>query len=1216
MIETRKAKKRSSLSKQVVAVIILGAICLGLAVTLIAVNVGADYRKFNFEGETYYIVRQKDENGKTFYIMADSDKNPLDKSPDSDYFVSKKGTLIAIDQETGKAKEYIRPDTEGNEQLGVNDRVLMFPYTPKANVQSIEINNGKGIFTFYRMRVYEDTDKVSYSCMRRDGKYMLLDENGKIFEKGSDGFYTLTSGNKISVNEETGAIYTSAYFDLDGKEYNVKKSGDTYGLYRGGKLITNKVEKSEIRKTDTGNEYTYVLYSYYITEFGTLVAVDPETGALSVCAIRDFGSSGESYTAYYFICRSGKYMLADKNGRVMGTAIDDPSYYSTENHAYVAFNEANGSYSVRIRKNYYIVADNNGKYTLQYKGQPVASNGSGYYAINDTAFLSFDESSASYSLLELDGDEYKTTETKVLDGKVYTDAEGSFVIEGFETTAYDASLFASLVSSAGYTITSAGGKLSKPILNKNTGKIDFAAYGLAEGIRTDSAGNEYYYIPARYILTDIDGNVHRVTIGDKIVSGAGYYMMYESPDGKGGFTPREAVYIRLDNQSTGYTSSYEVFYYYSISDTLLAPLEGLVTPMAVYPVNTNSYFDVQNFVLQVYNDLKSEDTLLNDDPADDEKYYDTLLSFSYLSAAERQNTALSNIPYLMDNRCQLYGYEINSYSVDSCLMALADLDILRVSHLGVDDQDLVKYGLDIAKYVIYFEHSQVVNNEGEKSQMLLISALTPNGTYYVYSQLYDMIVEINQSALQFLNWKTTDWLTNDFYAVDMGFCDNIKIESGDYWANFDVDMTHNFTANITTSGSSNFFHTVYASDDKSYHLLTIGAKIYGNITTSAGETEVISVDFDTLENYYKYKLDKKYIKKLSPSQLSALNAFMDEILEEEVNGGDVTAACGYAYSDTAGREISLFVYFIFDSTGEISVLTKVNDETPSLVFSKRAYNAYEKMMFSDPDITEGEKREAIDFYMSSNVSTNVTNNFEQIVATSSDGTKTVYTKERIVKTDKNGKVTTDYALGNDFKVFFDVGEEDLVGVSKSWVRFYDMSSKDVQNGGYKEIKDEVYTFESSLVRYIIVYEDGTNQVINEGTLGEGKFKVKVTADMVVVTDEKGNETRYLRYSGSQPFSSFYSSLLWASYEGFCDISEAEKKAYRESDDSACQMKLTIDTKVGKQYVYKTYQYSERRAYITVNGEGDFFVMRSFIDKIINASKTILDGTNIDPKDKY
>jgi hypothetical protein len=145
---------------------------------------------------------------------------------------------------------------------------------------------------------------------------------------------------------------------------------------------------------------------------------------------------------------------------------------------------------------------------------------------------------------------------------------------------------------------------------------------------------------------------------------------------------------------------------------------------------------------------------------------------------------------------------------------------------------------------------------------------------------------------------------------------------------------------------------------------------------------------------------------------------------------------------------------------------------------------------------------------------------------------------------------------------------------------------------------------------------GGYKVIAHGTLGAGKFTVTITEDMVKVVDDKGNETRYLRYSGTSPVSSFYSSLLWASYEGFCDIPDEQKEAFKNSDDSTCQMKLTLDTKVGAQYIFRTYQYSERRAYITANGEGDFFVMRSFIDKIINTSKVVFEGTNVDPTDKY
>ena len=130
MMAKANKKKRSSLSRQVIAMIILAALVVTLVGTLIVVNIVTALRKFSYGGETYYISRQKDEYGGVYYIMIDVNKNPLSTTSDG-YFILHDGTLISIDQSTGRANEYIRPDTEGNEQIGINDRVLMFPHTAK-----------------------------------------------------------------------------------------------------------------------------------------------------------------------------------------------------------------------------------------------------------------------------------------------------------------------------------------------------------------------------------------------------------------------------------------------------------------------------------------------------------------------------------------------------------------------------------------------------------------------------------------------------------------------------------------------------------------------------------------------------------------------------------------------------------------------------------------------------------------------------------------------------------------------------------------------------------------------------------------------------------------------------------------------------------------------------------------------------------------------------
>ena len=127
--------------------------------------------------------------------------------------------------------------------------------------------------------------------------------------------------------------------------------------------------------------------------------------------------------------------------------------------------------------------------------------------------------------------------------------------------------------------------------------------------------------------------------------------------------------------------------------------------------------------------------------------------------------------------------------------------------------------------------------------------------------------------------------------------------------------------------------------------------------------------------------------------------------------------------------------------------------------------------------------------------------------------------------------------------------------------------------------------------------------------------------MVIVTDDKGNVTKYHRYAGTSIFSSLYSTFMYATYEGICEISDAEKEAFIASGSS--DVKVTFTTKVspdengkGIEYVYDTYQYSERRSYITLNGKGDFFVMRTFIDKIVDSSKQLFNNVRVDSADRY
>ena len=1249
MIKTtakKTGKKSTSLSRQTTAIVVILALCFLLAIALVVVNFLTATRRIELGGEILYVIREKDKDGNSVYIMADADKKPLKTTTDG-YFITPLGALVELNQTTGSADIYARPVTDGNEQLSSDDRIIIFPVTDRAGAQSIKVVNKNGEFAFYRQRVYMDTDRTTYTCMLVDGEYRLMapedpsDINSEYVEflRGSDGYYTLLSGNKISINKRTGAIRSVEYVDFDGKVYKIQKdSSDTYYICSpDGTPLTDVITKTGEKLDSDGNYYNDILYTYYVTEYGTLLAIDGEYGTVSSWGISEYDPSDKTFSVYHFLKRGDKYVLCDSKGELItSTSIDDKDYYCTDNNAYIAFNEENGTHKVRVQKNYYLIADNNGAYSLYNKNTVVASNSAGYFPLPDgSSFIYFDESSGSFAKMAYDSDKdtYTEKETKYLNAESETDVEGTFVIEGHEDTGYDPTLFAALVTNGGYTVTPKGGKLSSPKLLAD-GSIDFAAYGLVECDRVNEAGETYHYIPSYYVFTDLKGNVHKITFGDKVASGTGFYVKYEGlnitddvyssldkgVDTQSEAITHEAVYILLDNYSMGFTESYETYYYYSITDVFLAPLETLITPMIVPPTSTSTYFDVKDFIISTLNYDELHDAIINDEDIDESVYRDILINFTYYDIEERRNTANSSAPYAM-GVCELYGYTINDNSVDACLQALMDLTTcLGVRKLGPSYSDWIRYGLDEPEYIISYE----LGVTGDKP-MLLVSKLTPNNTYYVYTEMYDMIVEVDRSQLYFLSWSDERWLTTDIYNTSIGFCDEVIIEAGNYWAKFDIEMSQTLQTKINPGTASTFTQTVYASDKRDKHSLLLSTSINANASNAVGDLDIIQVDFATLKNYYYYIKSGGKTTGMNADEVTNLSAFMDTISQKEYHEktGQLLTMHNLTATDGLGNAHIVSLIFAFDSTGEIGAYVQVNKEATVRVFSLKAYEAYEKIIFSE-ETTANEKKLAYDFYAVTGVSATTSNAFDKITATNSDGTVSEYYTEKIVTTDKDGKVTVDYCLGKDYRVFFQAENgEDLIGVGTNWARFYDMSDKNTTtNGAFEEIKHLPYKFTATFVNFVTLNEEGKNTSVAGGTLGEGLYTVEITEDVITVTDENGNVTRFLRYAGTSVFSNFYATFLWAGYEGICELPEDQKEAY-ESGAIAPDFKVTIKTKLtpdkngnGVKFVFQTYQYSERRSFITVNGKGDFFVMRTFIDKIINSSKLIFDNVLIDSSNRY
>jgi hypothetical protein len=83
------------------------------------------------------------------------------------------------------------------------------------------------------------------------------------------------------------------------------------------------------------------------------------------------------------------------------------------------------------------------------------------------------------------------------------------------------------------------------------------------------------------------------------------------------------------------------------------------------------------------------------------------------------------------------------------------------------------------------------------------------------------------------------------------------------------------------------------------------------------------------------------------------------------------------------------------------------------------------------------------------------------------------------------------------------------------------------------------------------------------------------------------------------------------------------------DDGKCQLVLTVNAEDmasvynPKNYsknntstlVYRFYRYSEGRSYLTINGEGEFFVDATFVEKLIADAQRLETGVLIDSTSK-
>ncbi|MBE6537981.1 MAG: DUF4340 domain-containing protein [Ruminococcaceae bacterium] len=425
---------------------------------------------------------------------------------------------------------------------------------------------------------------------------------------------------------------------------------------------------------------------------------------------------------------------------------------------------------------------------------------------------------------------------------VYKDSKGIDQIEGFEGIAFDEESMSALMTSIGYA--SAMYKLDDP--------NELSEYGLVPVTLADGTVKR----PATAEMVTKDGRRYSIVVGDKIVTGSGYYFLYEGrPD---------VVYV-VDK---------------TIEETVLSPVETLIKPMIITPMTQNDYFLVHDYVL-----AKGEDTIVHVD---------------YIEAEERENTEFITTTFRM-----LYPKDLtpSATAVSSAMYKLFEAstedDKLEVVHLGVNNESLAKYNLTNNCYSLYYKH-------GENENFLLISPRNPDGTYYIASSLFQQIVKGSSETFDFVTWSLFDWVEAPFFQMKIGFVTDISVESGDFSVTFDLEGEGQELV-VTERGTGNkpdvtnfrqFYKTLlYACYEGECGLMREEMETYRSMDDSRAQL-VLTIHTESGRElkyrFFRYSERRSYIELNGEGEFYTLQSMAEKIIADakRVQSGEPITSTG------------------------------------------------------------------------------------------------------------------------------------------------------------------------------------------------------------------------------------------------------------------------------------------------------------------------------------
>jgi len=183
----------SMMRKRVIAIVAAALAIIILAVSLAGVMEYVDIIEFEDVDGTKYYAR-KDDGVYKLYAKGSKEPLQLDEKYNKYYITTGKGTLVLIDPETGKATDYIPvEDAERDDEVGFNNRVMIFSHVQKADILSLEVHNSTGTYTFERRNIQNE--------IARDGTFIIKGSPFTTFDQNLFAELYVGAGYTLTVDK-------------------------------------------------------------------------------------------------------------------------------------------------------------------------------------------------------------------------------------------------------------------------------------------------------------------------------------------------------------------------------------------------------------------------------------------------------------------------------------------------------------------------------------------------------------------------------------------------------------------------------------------------------------------------------------------------------------------------------------------------------------------------------------------------------------------------------------------------------------------------------------------------------------------------------------------------------------------------------------------------------------------------------------------------------